>query len=513
MKDILVSIVIFLIGILLYAATLRAVPGNPTGNMVKNNLDQATKPLELSPERGRYLLVMSLAENGSFSLNQTLADAAYPDIGWYQGKFYIFFAPGISVLALPMYLVGKPYGLAQAASFFTISIISAITLIFLYKISRDIFKLPVWASLLSPLIFGFASTSWSYAITLYQHHVTTFCIISSIYAAWKYKNGNAWSWIWAAFIWLNLSVAIAIDYPNVILMAPVMLYFLHSSFKISKNEGNYTAKWRLSYIATSIIFVCYVFVQAYFNYTHFGGVTRVSNTIASYKAIIENKTLKNVDTEEANRAADNDRSASGFFNEYAIPTGFTILTLGLDRGIFLYSPIYILALFGIWIAVKKMNAEIAALLGVTFANFFLYSSWGDPWGGWAFGPRYLIPSMATLSIFVGLWVSRNKFMFFRRTGAFVLIAYSTAVALLGALTTNAVPPKVEADFLKSKYNFLMNLDFMLHNRSGSFIYNTNFADHISVSEYFFMIFTFIMSVTYIVLFLIPFIKSIKNPNT
>lgn len=117
MKDIITTILIFIVSLVLFAVTLRGIPGNPTGSMVKNNLDQVSKPLELSPERGRYLLLMSLAENNSFSLNKTLADAAYPDIGWYQGKFYIFFAPGVSIIALPMYILGKSYGLAQVFSF------------------------------------------------------------------------------------------------------------------------------------------------------------------------------------------------------------------------------------------------------------------------------------------------------------------------------------------------------------------------------------------------------------
>ncbi len=510
MKDILISILIFFVGLTLYAATIRGVPGNPGGAMVKNNLDQASKPLELSPERGRYLLVMSLAEDHSFSLNKTLADAAFPDVGWHNGKFYIFFAPGVSVLAMPMYILGKKYQLAQVASFFTISIISALTLVFLYKICRNIFKAPVWASLLSPLIFGFASTSWSYAITLYQHHITAFCIISSIYAAWKYKQAKSSSWIWAFFIWLNLSLAIAVDYPNVILMLPAMIYFFFSSLNMSKKNENYRINWRVSFLLTSIIFICYVILQAYFNYTNFGGVTRVSNTITSYKGILEEKAAKKITASDTNKTADNDRSATGFFNEYSLPTGFTILTVSLDRGILLYSPIFILALFGILGTANNISAEKAALIGSIFVNFFLYSSWGDPWGGWAYGPRYLIPSMASLSIFAAIWVSNSRFGFLRKVSAMVLLSYSVFTGLLGALTTNAVPPKVEADFLKMKYNFLMNLDFMFNNRSGSYVYNSQLAQYISLTQYFFYIYCSIMIVSYILLFLLPFYDSFKN---
>lgn len=509
MKDWVITILIIALGLTMYAATVRGVHGNPTGAMVKDNLDQATMPLELSPERGRYLLLLSLVEDRSFSLNKTLAMAAYPDIGWYEGKFYIFFAPGISLLAVPMYYLGAQYQMGQVAAFYTISIIATLTLVFLYKIGKHILKLPVWAAIMAPVIFGFATSSWSYAITMYQHHITAFCVTTTLYAAWKYKQNKKWSVLWSIFVWANLSLAVAVDYPNVALMTPVMLYFVYTWFKIRKESNGYKIKIRLSAVATSIVFIAYIAIQAYFNYTHFGGVTRVSNTLASYKAIVENEEERVVDTETANEAANNDRSAIKFFSEQLMPSGFTTLTVSLDRGVLLYAPILALGVLGIWGFVQTIDAEKSAILGSLGINFFLYSSWGDPWGGWAFGPRYLIPSMAMLALLAAYWISQKRFSFIRRLIAIVLIGYSTAVSLLGALTTNAVPPKIEADYLKMKYNFLLNYDFLQSDRSGSYLYNTVFSDHYTLIQYFTTLFITIMIVSYILLFLIPFYQSIK----
>ena len=128
--------ILILISVLLYVFTLRGIYGNPNGNMIKNNLDQATRPFELSPERGRYILSMSLADNKSFSLSQTLADAAYPDVGYYQGRFYINFAPGISLISLPFYLIGKYFNLSQMFSFFSISIFALLNIFLLFKKSK-----------------------------------------------------------------------------------------------------------------------------------------------------------------------------------------------------------------------------------------------------------------------------------------------------------------------------------------------------------------------------------------
>src|SRR3989338_9909632 len=153
MKEKLIMIALFVVSMFLFILTVRGIYGNPTGKMFKNNLDQASKPFELSPERGRYLLVLSLGENGSFSLNKEYADAAYPDVGYRDGRFYIFFAPGVSIVALPFYWLGKHFNLAQVATYLTISVFTTFTLLFLYKICRRIFQLPIWASLFASLIF------------------------------------------------------------------------------------------------------------------------------------------------------------------------------------------------------------------------------------------------------------------------------------------------------------------------------------------------------------------------
>src|SRR3989344_222873 len=117
MKNTLIGLCIFFVGLAFYILTLRGVYGNIKGSEIKNNLDQGAKPFELSPERGRFILTLSLAESNSFALTKELADAAYPDVGYYQGRFYIYFPPGVSLLALPFYHLGKQYNLSQVTAY------------------------------------------------------------------------------------------------------------------------------------------------------------------------------------------------------------------------------------------------------------------------------------------------------------------------------------------------------------------------------------------------------------
>lgn len=503
MKQKIILLSIFILGIILYILTVRGIYGNPLGSSIKNKLDQATQPFELSPERGRFLLTLSLAEDKSFALSQKLADAAYPDVGYYKGRFYIFFPPGISLLALPLYKIGKNFNLSQVFSFFSISIFAVFTLLFLYKTAKEIFKLPVWISFLIPIIFAFGSTSWSYAITLYQHLVTAFLIVSSFYAVWKYAQRGKLSWIWALFVWFAYGFAILIDYPNAFLMLPVMIYFFFSAFKVSENRKIISVGFRLSLIFTSIFFLVITGLHLYYNQVNFGNWKTVSGSLVGYKKIKEAKiNTKNQQGQSQISTLQSEKEPVAFFHEESTPKGFSILLFSRDRGLFLYSPIFLLAILGILAIRKKINLEIAILLGIIGVNLFLYSSWGDPWGGWAYGPRYLIPSMAILSIFIGFWLNETKHKIISKILTFVLFAYSCAIALLGALTTNQVPPKIEADYLHMQYNFLLNFHYLVDDRSGSFMFN-HFASHyMNLTMYFSIIFYSLLFVVFVLLFIV-----------
>ncbi|MBP7967066.1 hypothetical protein KAZ66_02220 [Candidatus Woesebacteria bacterium] len=504
-KSIITVVLIAVIGLALYAATIRGIPGNPQGSAIKGKLDQATMPLELSPERGRYVLVMSLAEDRSFSLNPTLASAADPDIGYHDGRFYVYFGPGISLLALPLYFLGKTYGLAQVATFFTISIFATLNLILLFLLARQVFKLPYWAAILAALIFGFASSSWSYAITLYQHHVTTFIILSCFFAIFQYRKGGWTRFFWISYVWIAYAFSIFVDYPNGILIAPVMLYAFFSAVSFKTLEDKLKIRLDIIFVITAVFFIGINIVHGYYNYVNFGDWKRLSGGLVGIKEIRSKNLLKGNDQSAVQKEAA-DKNVVSFFQEVYQPGGSVILLVSRDRGIFLYAPIFVLGILGIFTRLKRSEMEGHMMVATIATHLFLYTSWGDPWGGWAFGPRYLIPMMSLLSLYAAYWLSLPSWGIVRRIFGFILIVYSSAIALLGALTTNAVPPKVEADYLHMKYNFLHNYDFFMSGRSSSYVFNTFVRGNYTLQEYFYLIWGTILAIAFILLFILPLFK-------
>ena len=506
---ILISLLLVL-GIILYALTLKGVRGNIPSQSIKDNLDQVSKPLELSPERGRFILTKSLAENKSFALTNELADAAHPDVGYYEGKYFIYFPPGISMLALPLYIIGSNYDLAQIGAFATISIFAVFNLLLIFIIGLRIFRLPIFLAIFTALLFGFATTSWSYAITLYQHQVTTFFILYSLYAGWKYKQSKNFKWLWGISIWSVYGYSLFVDYPNAFLLLPVVVYFFLTSIVISKMKDRFLIQFKKEFIFASFFFLILILMHGYYNYTQFGDWSRVSGSLVGIKTVREEELLKTKKHENQVSAAASRKRVVGFFNEKDLPGGFATLLFSSDRGLFIYIPIFIIALFGIYSLRSKINLETGVLLGTVGVILFLYSSWGDPWGGWAYGPRYLIPSMAILSIFVGVWLNNSRNKLLSSLVTFVLFAYSCFIALLGALTTNQVPPKIEADFLKMKYNFLLNWDYFVDGKSGSFIFNEYASKNMNLQEYFLIIYIPLILIVFTLLFIVPMFEKKKS---
>ena len=195
------------------------------------------------------------------------------------------------------------------------------------------------------------------------------------------------------------------------------------------------------------------------------------------------------------------------FREVALANGFYELTVAPDKGLFFFSPIFLMSLLGIYYLRKQINLEVGTLLGVAAITFFLYSSFADPWGGWAYGPRYLIPAMPILAIFASFAIYKSGL--WGKIIGFALFLVSSAIALLGAITTNLTPPKVEADYLGLKYGIWQNWSVFKEGSSGSFIYNTYLSNSLTLQEYFAILYLTLIFIAGVIIFVLPKFKQLN----
>ena len=169
--------------------------------------------------------------------------------------------------------------------------------------------------------------------------------------------------------------------------------------------------------------------------------------------------------------------------------GFYILLFSNERGIFYFSPILLAGVWGLGILYKqkKERTAVSVIVGSALICVLTYSMFGDPWGGWAYGARYMIPAEALLALGVGAaFESLKKLPSQLLVG--VLLIYSVAVAVVGTVTTTSVPPKVEAVHLQSyiPYTYQRGVDLIEQNFSNSLVYNSIFEGRASVESFYFL---------------------------
>lgn len=499
MKNFFAILFLIIVGAALYAVTARGVLGNATGPTEFYQLNSVGQVFESSHERSPWAMMQAMIQNNTVELTKELADFASPDVAYINQKFYSFFPPGVPVLMMPFYHWGSAHGLGLVAAYATMPLVSIGSLILLYLVARQVFRLPIWASLLAPLLFAFASTSWSYAVTIYQHAPVTFLLLLAFYAAWRFKvSGQATGWLWAIVSGTAYGISVFVDYPGALLLAPAIIYLIANAISVSKDESKYRFSVRFSVVLGLAAVALLATVHMYYNAKTFGSPLQFHNPAPRYTTERYEELLNS----QVGNGQTKPGAAIQVFEEVALAKGGYELLVAPDKGLFFFSAAFILALIGLLPLYRRINMETGFLIGFILLNFFMYASFHDPWGGWAFGPRYLIPAMAMLSIPAAASLALLR-KWWLHLIALLLVAYSSGVALLGVLTTSLIPPKVEADYLGLKYNFLRNWDFLQENTSGSFIYNTYFHDRISLLEYGLVIYGFLLLIFLVIIFVLP----------
>ena len=115
--------------------------------------------------------------------------------------------------------------------------------------------------------------------------------------------------------------------------------------------------------------------------------------------------------------------------------GLAGLTIASNRGLFIYTPAFLLALPALKFLFQKSTARPTQLFLFTFgaaslATLLLYSKWWAWYGGWCYGPRYLAEICPTLALLVAITLS-NISPKLTRILAIPLIALSITIHSIG----------------------------------------------------------------------------------
>lgn len=450
-------IFLVLISSVLYLLTTRGDLGTPTPHQIEYEMYQAGQPFETSQERARFASLLSIYHDKNINIDN-YASMGTPDIGKIKGHYYSLFPPAVSILALPLYALGLQLGATQIAVFSLSTIFSILTMILIMHFALKI-KLHWTIALFCALAFGFATNAWGYSVTLYAHLISGFLILLAYYLT-TFLEGK-WKYLKILSVWVIYSLAVFVDFPNLFIFLPIVILLMVKGFVLNKNDQTYKLSFDWRFAIFPFVFIGSMLLYGYYNNYFFGSPTQLSNALPRVQ-----------DLKDTSRAIpETGKDAFSILNPRLMLEGFKTFIISHDRGLMIYTPIALLSALGLGFLKEKRQLIEIGLLAVPVTCLILYTLFADPYGGWAFGSRYMIAILPELILLVGIGLARfskNILVKILFTGVFI---YSAAISLMAPLTTNVIPPSIEAESFGLQSWYIINIKMLSANELNSFVYN------------------------------------------
>lgn len=462
------------------------VKGNP--NDLNSKSTELGGPFEASNTNSRYALTEAIVENNTLFFDRDQARFSAPDMVEYNGKFFTIFAPGVSFFTVPFYYVGKMFEQPRLVSFLSTVIVATVNVMLLTMLGQKL-GASKQSSALSALFFIFGSSALAYALTLTQHHLSVMLLLLSLcnYFSKRSLLRNI------SFGFL-VGAGVLVDLPNLFVMMPVLIAVIGEHLSLSKAKDTVSLSLNTAIIGLVIGVIPLMYGYLLYNYSLTGSYFTIGQMIgrSNYFDTEEQKEEQRIrdalNTEEERFSLP--------FESREQQHGAYILLISDERGILFYSPVVLIGIIGLVLLYRDKKYAVASVVmfSVILTNIVVYSMFGDPWGGWAFGPRYLLPMIAVLALTSSVALEKYKKNILFSLGVFIVLAYSVYVNTAGAVTSNNIPPKVEAIHFETPvpYTYQFNFEKIEQGFSQSLLYNSVFS-WMTVEEYHLLLVVLVLS--------------------
>ncbi len=363
-------------------------------------------------------------QNSRFDLTRSLVDAGTTQIDAYHANtgdeskrgdhYYCDKAPGVSLMAVPAYVAvrGLPHDTAAyVITLFAIGLPSAVAVVALFVLLGAL-GLRRGIQLGLTLAYAFGTLAFPYATLLYGHQVIAALLLVAfaiLACARARERTPGWGALFAVGFLLGWSIVV--EYPAALACIVIFAYGVVAV----------RPRRRLLWIVAGGVIPG--LVLAAYHTVAFGGPTVLPYSFSTQP-----------------------HRHLGFFMGLGAPdlTVLGRLFVSSYRGLFFSAPCLLLASPGAaWlIAARRTRAE-----GVVCAAIFVLCLWLDAslvdWdGGWAMGPRYLVPAIPFLAILAAGLPARRAVL----VVAGVLVAVSIFLMLVGTVVKPEVPSAVKRPF-------------------------------------------------------------------
>jgi hypothetical protein len=359
----------------------------------------------VSDGRAMYLVTQSLVDRHSIAIYNPMAKVAIAP-GWKpipipasacpaepaviaiaqskSGPAYSKFGIGQSLAAVPLYILGTQLakiapgaGRAEIATFVTSSytaIVTALTAALLCALALRLGWSPGIAAALS-LMFGIATPAWAYTTNFFSEPTIGLCLLGAVAAVlWTPRSPRIWS-AFVAGAWLAL--ALLTHVADTALYVPLFALFLLARSR--------RTDWIKLLVALAVPLVAAAAIIAMYNAARFGSVFITGYGIA------------------------------GDLHDLHPPRGLKALwegiygpTLSSGKGLVFYAPPLLLAPWALVRFAKIDRAAAWLLVGIIVATVLAHANTLIVWlGGWAWGPRFLIPILPIAILPLGALLHRS----------------------------------------------------------------------------------------------------------
>ena len=367
---------------------------------------------------------ISLVEKQTFVINDYVSEICKEtgcDHAVYKGNYYSGFAPGLSIIAIPFYLISYPFleyfledglfgntktelkliALNIIVTILISSLLSALTAVLIYRIS-SIFTQNEKIRTLTTFLFAFSTIYFLYSTGYYARIIAGFFSIFAFYKLINIKKSiqqNKEISNKDLFIaGLSSSIAVTMDYPHVLISFVLFCYLL--SFLRTKKI--------FYFITASIIPVALILMYHYAIFENsFATPEHLRANQANYDALM--------------------KGIGGF--SYPSLEKLYLYSFSPERGIFFYTPIFLLSLYGIYLGFRKYKPELLVIFSSFFLTYLFYSSNIWPWFfDGSYGPRYLLVAFPYLVLPLNIALEKSKKLL-----TYLLVLISSLISLLGAM--------------------------------------------------------------------------------
>lgn len=359
-------------------------------------------------ENSRFFLTRTIVDDGRLEIDSFYNQTS--DRSYYNGHYYSDKEPGLSFLAVPSYAVWKfiyhsflpsqfiqqmqgstEYRTQNAhgeqiviltnpgaftlssmiiVTIFTSCLFSALTVVLIYKISKYYTKKEMHRILLV-ITYGLGSLAFHYSLIFLGYASGAFFIFLAFYLLLKSGRENLDESRYFLLAGALAGFSIVIELANILIAGLLFLYVILSKRRMWKKS---VPMFLVGGFIGILPFLLY-------NFLVFGNpidLPRNHMDLVIWKNLQDNIGIR-------------------FNPAYNLHVILRMLVFPY-KGLFIYFPILVLSIPGIFFMYKKNKKEAVFILIVFLSVLFLASMWWAWWHGAVFGPRLLMPMIPFLMI-------------------------------------------------------------------------------------------------------------------